>query len=79
MGIAANTILPAGIEEPKCWYADLATVEASDYNLSAGRYKPRVAGEVSTENPADLIREVFALEGEITSGLESLLGEVEGL
>jgi len=78
-GIAANTILAAGTEEPKCWYADLATIEASDYNLSASRYKPRVAGEVSTENPAELIREVLALEGEITSGLESLLGEVEGL
>jgi len=78
-GIAANTVLPAGTDQPMCWYADLATVEASDYNLSASRYKPRVAGEVSTENPADLIREVLALECEITRGLESLLAEVEGL
>jgi type I restriction enzyme M protein len=78
-GIAANTILPAGTQEPKRWYADLATVEASDFNLSASRYKPRVAGDVSTENPADLIREVLGMERAIASGLESLLKEIEGL
>lgn len=79
VGVVANTILDAGTEEPTCWYADLATVEASDYNLSASRYKPRVASEVSTENPAELIKEVLGLEREITSRLEALLTEVEGL
>lgn len=78
-GYPANTILDAGTEQPKCWYADLATVEASDYNLSASRYKPRVAGDVSTENPTELIKEVLDIEKEITAGLESLLGQVEGL
>jgi type I restriction enzyme M protein len=78
-GIAANTILDAGTDEPKCWYADLSTVEASDYNLSASRYKPRVSSAISTENPADLVKEVLGLEREIVVGLESLLAEVEGL
>jgi type I restriction enzyme M protein len=78
-GIAANKILDAGTDEPKCWYADLATVEASDNNLSASRYKPRVSSAVSTENPAELIEEVLGLEREITAGLKALLSEVEGL
>jgi type I restriction enzyme M protein len=78
-GTIANTFLEAGTDEPTCWYAGLAMVEASDYNLSASRYKPRVSSAVSTENPADLIREVLGLEREIASGLEALLSEVEGL
>lgn len=77
-GIAANTILPAGAEVPKCWYADFATVEASDYNLSASRYKPRVSSAISTENPAVLIKEVLDIEMDIASKLEDLLKEVEG-
>lgn len=76
-GIAANTILDAGTEQPKCWYADLTMIEASDYSLSASRYKPRVAGAVSTEDPAELIREVLDIEQEITMGLEALLGKVK--
>ena len=46
-------------------------------NLAAARYKPRVAEPVPDEDPADLIREVLALEKEITAGLEKLLHEVE--
>ena len=78
-GVAANAILDTGTNEPMCWYASLATVEASDYNLSASRYKPRVSAAVSAENPAELIKEVLGLEREITLGLESLLSELEGL
>ena len=48
----------------------------SDYNLTASRYKPRVAEPVSDEDPAELIREVLAIEREITAGLEKLLDEV---
>ncbi len=77
-GVEASSILEAGSEVPKCWWADLDTIDASDYNLSASRYKPRVATEVSTEDPADLIRDVLDIEREITSGLEMLLKEVEG-
>lgn len=79
VGCAANAILDAGTEQPKCWYAPLDTIENSDFNLSASRYKPRVAGEVTVENPAELITEVLEIEKEIAAGLESLLGKVEGL
>ena len=37
----------------------------------------RVAEAVPDEDPAELIREVLAIEREITAGLEKLLGEVE--
>ena len=47
------------------------------YNLTASRYKPRVAEAVPDEDPAELIREVFAIEREITAGLEKLLDEVK--
>ena len=54
-----------------------ATLADNDYNLTASRYKPRVAEAVPDEDPAELIREVLAIEREITVGLEKLLGEVE--
>ena len=47
------------------------------YNSTASRYKPRVAEVVPDEDPAELIREVLAIEREITAGLELLLDEVE--
>ena len=49
----------------------------NDYNLAAGRYKPQIAEATTDENPAELIREMLMIEREITSGLESLLREVE--
>ena len=50
---------------------------SKDYNLAASRYKPHVAEDVSDEDPAELIREVLAIERKITAGLEKLLEEVE--
>ncbi len=76
-GVEANTLLDAGSEEPKCWWADIETIEASDFNLSASRYKPRVAAEVSDEDPAELIRDVLKMEQQITDGLQKLLADVE--
>jgi type I restriction enzyme M protein len=78
-GIKAGTLLEAGSEEPKCWWAELETIEENDYNLAAGRYKPQVAEAVPDEDPADLIREVLAIEQEITTGLTKLLQEVESV
>jgi type I restriction enzyme M protein len=55
----------------------LESVAENDYNLAAGRYKPQVAEAVLNEDPALLIREVLAIEREITLGLEKLLREIE--
>ena len=76
-GIEANTISPPGSEEPKCWWATHDTIEAGDFNLTAGRFKPQIGEKVPDEDPAELIRETLAIEREITEGLERLLTEIE--
>jgi len=76
-GIEANTILPPGSEEPKCWWATHETIEAGDFNLTAGRFKPQIGEKVPDEDPAELIRETLAIEREIADGLEKLLKEIE--
>ncbi|HXF91416.1 MAG TPA: hypothetical protein VNK46_01570 [Nitrospiraceae bacterium] len=45
--------------------------------MAAGRYKPQIAEKPPEEDPAQLIREVLAIEREITAGLEKLLKDVE--
>ena len=77
-GPEASVLLEPGSEIPKCWWADMKVLSANGYNLAAGRYKPQVAEPAPEEDPADLIREVLVLEGEITKGLKTLLAEVEG-
>lgn len=76
-GVEAGTLLPAGSEEPRCWWATIKTVAENDYNLAAGRYKPQIAEKAPDEDPAQLIRETLAIEREIAEGLEKLLQEVE--
>lgn len=76
-GIEANTILPPESAEPKCWWATFDTVEAGDFYLTAGRYKPQIGEKVADEDPADIIREVLTIEKEILAGLEKLLNDVE--
>ena len=75
--IEANTILPPGSEEPKCWWATHETIEAGDFNLTAGRFKPQISEKAPDEDPAELIRETLAIEREITEGIERLLKEIE--
>lgn len=76
VGIETGTLLKAGTDEPRSWWASLATIRENDYNLAAGRYKPQIAEKVSDEDPDKLIREVLTIEKEITTGLEKLLQDV---
>lgn len=76
-GVEASALLDAGSDEPRCWWTSFDAIAGNDYNLTASRYKPRVAEAVPDEDPAELIREVLAIEREITMGLEKLLDEVE--
>jgi len=78
-GVKADTLLEAGSIEPRSWWASLETVAANDYTLNAGKYKPRVAEDVSDDKPDVLIREVLRMEYDITNNLENLLREVESL
>lgn len=75
-GVEANSVLEPGSEVPRCWWADLKTLAANDYNLAAGRYKPQVAEAAPEEDPVALICEVLDIEKHITVGLEQLLEEV---
>ena len=76
-GDRAGALLAAGSDEPRCWWAPFDDISDNDFSLAASRYKPPVADSVPAENPADLIRDVLAIEKEITTGLEKLLREVQ--
>ncbi|MBM4331130.1 MAG: SAM-dependent DNA methyltransferase [Deltaproteobacteria bacterium] len=76
-GVKAGTLLPAGSDEPRCWWSPLQAIAENDYNLAAGRYKPQIAEKPPDEDPAQLIRQALTLEQEITQGLERLLKGVE--
>ncbi len=76
-GVKTGIVLDSGSDEPRCWWAPFETIADNDYNLAASRYKPLIAKEVPDEDPVELIREVLAIEREITAGLEKLLSELE--
>jgi len=76
-GVEAGTLLPAGSDDMRCWWASINNVVENDYNLAAGRYKPQIAEKAPDEDPAKLIRETLIIERDITDGLEKLLREVE--
>ncbi len=76
-GVPAGAVLEPGSEPPRAWWAPFETVAENDLNLAASRYKPRVGEKASDEDPAELIREVLAIERQITAGLEKLLEEIE--
>ena len=54
------------------WFADVATMRAQDFNLSAGRYRPMSQVAAEHRDPLELLDELRAIEGEI-------LAEVDGL
>ena len=76
-GVEAGSLLDPGSDEPRCWWASFEEIAEANLSLSASRYKPVVAEDVPQEDPAELIREVLAMEKEVTLELEQLLSEVE--
>lgn len=74
LGPEAGSILDPGTNEPLEWWAHFTTLSENDFNLSASRYKPRVAEQTPDEDPAELICEVLVIEKEITEELTKLLG-----
>lgn len=75
-GVEANTLLDAGSEEVKCWWATLDKIRENDYNLAAGRYKPQIAEPPPEEDPVELIRETLEIEQRISDGLTKLLKDI---
>jgi type I restriction enzyme M protein len=63
---------------PKWWFATADDIRANDYNLAAGRYKPHRATAANHDHPAAILREVLAMEEELTAEMKALLEEVEG-
>lgn len=76
-GVEGGTVLDAGSEHPRCWWAPFGVIGENEFNLTAACYRPRVAADVSDENPVELIRDVLELERELESGLEELLAEIQ--
>ncbi|SCC93481.1 N-6 DNA methylase [Thiomonas sp. X19] len=56
----------------KWWFADAATLRASDFNLSAGRYRPMSQAQVEHRDPRELLDELASIEAEIASKVEAL-------
>lgn len=73
--VAAMTDAETGSVNPDA--LDIDCIEANDYNLSAGRYKPFELQLTDFEPPAQLIRAVKQLESEIQVGLDALLSMIE--
>jgi len=54
----------------------LAKIIENHYSLAPGRYKPVTVEAVNYDLPADILREVHKLEGEITDQGKALLASV---
>ncbi|HOW59790.1 MAG TPA: class I SAM-dependent DNA methyltransferase [Candidatus Omnitrophota bacterium] len=75
-GREAGTMLDAGQEEPKSWWASYDLIIENDYNLAAGRYKPQIMSPVPTGDPVKTIKELIQLENKTLEDLETLLKDV---
>lgn len=78
-GVKAGVVLPAGSDDPTCWWAPMGQIAENEFNLSASRYKPLTNALVSDADPAAMIASALRLEREIVSDLERLLNEVEDI
>lgn len=67
-----------GARDPKAewtapwWFADTATLRATDFNLSAGRYRPMSQVQAAHQDPRKLLDELAAIETEIAEEVEAL-------
>lgn len=63
---------PADEWTARWWFADIGSIRAQDFNLSAGRYRPMTQAAAEHRDPVTLLEELRAIEVEI-------LGELDGL
>jgi type I restriction enzyme M protein len=76
-GVEGGSLLKAGREEPRCWWASFETLVKNAFSLAASRFKPCVGEEASTEDAEDLICEVREIERRIVDGLDKLLTDLK--
>jgi type I restriction enzyme M protein len=60
----------------RSWSATIEQIQAADFNLTAGRYKPVTVETVKHDDPKKILREVTALESEITDRAGKLLKQL---
>jgi type I restriction enzyme M protein len=60
----------------KWWFADTAELRASEFNLSAGRYRPVNAPTAVHRDPRELLDELAELEREIAEEVRALRAEL---
>jgi len=58
--------------EHNWWFATAEQLRASDYNLSASRYRPVNAQTVEHRDPRELLDELVGIEAEIAGEVEAL-------
>ncbi|MCA8162050.1 HsdM family class I SAM-dependent methyltransferase [Burkholderia cepacia] len=56
----------------KWWVADVATLRANSFNLSAARYRPKSQAAANHRDPKELLDELAAIETEIVEEVEAL-------
>ena len=69
----------AELDAARDWEAERDELAENDDNLSAGRYKPFTLQAVAYDPPAQILRELQAMEAQIQQGLDDLLRMVEGV
>ena len=63
----------------KWWFADAGAIRATDFNLSAGRYRPASRAKVEHRDPLELLDELKDIEREILGEIDELTDAVRRL
>ena len=62
----------------KWWFAGADAIRATDFNLSAGRYRPQHRTTVDHRDPLEILDELRAIETEILGEIDELVEAVRG-
>ena len=60
----------------KWWFADADIIRTTDFNLSAGRYRPQNRAQVEHRDPLEILGELKAIERQILGELDALTDSV---
>ena len=60
----------------KWWFADANIIRTTDFNLSAGRYRPQNRAQVEHRDPLEILGELKAIERQILGELDALTDSV---
>ena len=60
----------------KWWFADADIIRTTDFNLSAGRYRPQNRAQVEHRDPLEILGELKAIERQILEEIDALTDSV---